>query len=95
MEKDFDVAYAPWGPGGNGSILAFVPTRTESAFPIKAYHGIEEVAKDFFGKFKNVHKLTQYDAVNYKDGFFWDKMSNREVDRVKMDLGAMGLIKIK
>lgn len=75
MNTNFDLAYAPWGAGVNGSILCFNPFNVRQAFPIPEDR--TTVEHTFMNWINNkcsglkVHRISTRDCLDYRgDGLY-------------------------
>jgi hypothetical protein len=84
IHNDFDIAYAKWGDGANGSILGLNLTKN-IVFPIpeRTIGGVEGVfQEDIVNKSKNSYCFSTRDGSDYKnDGFY-----SNDINEIKNSL---------
>lgn len=71
-DTEFDVAYAPWNTGANGSILCVRPTHMASLFPIPEIRAnVEGVFGDWVKGTPNRHPISTRNELDYRgDGYY-------------------------
>lgn len=69
---EFNVAYAPWNTGANGSILGVRPARLKSRFPIsEARECVEKILGNWAMSIPACHVISTRNELDYKgDGFY-------------------------
>lgn len=73
LERDeFDVAYAPWNTGANGSILAIRPTRVAARFPLSEDKvNVEGILGGWAKSSPNVKVISTRVELDYRgDGYY-------------------------
>lgn len=94
VSLDFDLAYAPWGDGVNGSLLCFNPYKISHAYPIPEERTtVEHIFMNWINlnlsKNNIVHRISTRNTLDYcGDGFYTNTASE-----IKQELLRIGIIK--